>query len=161
MRAQIKTIKVSVKKLPHFDEELTLPFYGSAEAAGADVKACFEDKGSLELKPFERTLVPTGLSFEIPAGHEIQVRPRSGLSLKTGLVIANSPGTIDSDYRGELKIIVANFSNQVEVIEHGQRIAQLVIAPIYKIGWDEVEVLSHTQRSVSGFGSTGFFELKE
>ncbi len=153
-------IKTKIRTLPHFDAELGLPFYGSTEAAGADIKACFEDKGSITLKPFERVLVPTGLSFEIPQGYEVQVRPRSGLSLKTGLMVVNSPGTIDSDYRGEVKVIIANISNQEETIEHGTRIAQLLIAPVHQIDWIEVETLNETQRGAGGFGSTGTKELR-
>lgn len=156
----INKVKTKILTLPHFDNELGLPFYGSPEAAGADIKACFEDKGSITLKPFERVLIPTGLSLEIPKGFEVQVRPRSGLSLKTGLMVVNSPGTIDSDYRGEVKVIIANISNKDEVIEHGTRIAQLIIAPVYQIEWLESETLNETQRGAGGFGSTGTKELR-
>ena len=149
-------VEVIVKTLEHFDSEFSLPFYGSEEAAGADIKACFDDKKSLTLRPFERKLIPTGISLEIPKGYEIQVRPRSGLSFKTGLTIANAPGTIDSDYRGEIKVIVANFSNNDEVIEHGLRIAQLVIAPVEQMKFIEATELSQTKRGEGGFGSTGF-----
>ncbi len=148
---------VKIKKLDHFDDSFPLPQYGSIEAAGADVKACLSvDK--IVVKPFERVLIPTGLSFEIPKGYEIQVRPRSGLSFKTGLVIVNAPGTIDSDYRGELKIIVSNYSKNDEVIEHGMRIAQLVFAEVRQMSFVE-DALNETQRGEGGFGSTGFKEM--
>ncbi len=148
---------VKIKKLENFDPKLSLPVYGSEEAAGADVRACLTSN-SLEVKPFERVLIPTGLSFEIPKGFEIQVRPRSGLSYKTGLVIVNSPGTIDSDYRGELKIIISNFSNKTETIEHGLRIAQLVLAPVSRMKIKEDD-LNTTSRGENGFGSTGMNEI--
>jgi len=152
---------VKIKKLDNFDPSFALPTYGSAQASGADVLACLPESKSIELKPFERILIPTGLSFEIPLGYEIQVRPRSGLSIKTGLVIVNSPGTIDSDYRGELKIIVSNFSSTVETIEHGLKIAQLVLAPVIQMKL-EVSDLSESIRGPNGFGSTGYInETKE
>ncbi len=152
---------VKIKKLDNFDQAFTLPSYGSVEAAGADILACLPESKSIELKPFERILIPTGLSFEIPKGYEIQVRPRSGLSLKTGLVIVNSPGTIDSDYRGEVKIIVANFSNKTEKIDHGLKIAQLVFSPVIQMKFESGE-LSESKRGSGGFGSTGLLgEIKE
>ena len=150
-------VDVKIKKLPHFDEALGLPFYGSDEACGADVKACLEE--DLEIKPFERVLIPTGLSFEIPEGYEIQVRPRSGLSFKTGLMVANSPGTVDSDYRGEVKVILCNLSDKLEKVSHGERIAQLVIAPVYRMKLSVVNDISETRRGEGGFGSTGIKEL--
>lgn len=155
----ISVVKVRIKKLDHFDDSLGLPVYGSSQAAGCDIKACLKGRNSITLKPFERVLIPTGLSMEIPKGFEVQVRPRSGLSLKTGLMVVNSPGTIDSDYRGELKIIMANLSNKDEVIEHGQRVAQLIIAPVHQLDWVETVALSETTRGVGGFGSTGEKEL--
>ena len=109
----------------------------------------------MQLKSLERVLIPTGLVFEIPNGFELQVRPRSGLSLKKGLSIPNSPGTIDSDYRGELKIIVINLSNQLVVIEDQQRIAQVVLCPVFQAQLEWVDELSTTQRGTGGFGSTG------
>ncbi len=152
---------VKIKKLDNFDQSFSLPTYGSEEAAGADVRACLLDGKTIELKPFERVLIPTGLSLEFPKGYEIQVRPRSGLSFKTGLVIVNSPGTIDSDYRGELKIIVANFSNKVEKIEHGLKIAQLVFSPVVQMNFETGE-LSESGRGSAGFGSTGLIDgIKE
>lgn len=146
---------IKVKKLAHFDEQLPLPSYETSLAAGADIRACLEDRGQMLLEPGQRVLIPTGLSFEIPAGFEVQVRPRSGLSLKTGLLVVNSPGTIDADYRGEVKIIMGNLSNQNEVIEHGDRVAQLVFAPITQASFESVDSLSDTDRGVGGFGSTG------
>lgn len=148
-----KTIKL--KKCDHFDEKLPLPKYETSDAAGADIRACLENKSTLVIKAGQRVLVPTGLCFEIPAGFEVQVRPRSGLSLKTNLLVVNSPGTIDADYRGEVKVILGNFGNTDEVIEHGDRIAQIVYAPITQAEFSVVEELSSTDRGAGGFGSTG------
>jgi len=148
-------IELKFKKLAHYDSLLPLPAYESALAAGADIRACFENKESLTIKPGQRVLIPTALSFEIPAGYEIQVRPRSGLSFKTPLLVVNSPGTIDADYRGEVKIIMGNFGNDPFVIEHGERVAQLVVAPVLQVKFNEVSDLSDTARGESGFGSTG------
>lgn len=151
-----KRITVSVKKLSHYDESFPLPSYESTGAAGADVRASLGLGESLLIKPGERVLVPTGLSMEIPFGYEVQVRPRSGLSFKTGLMVLNSPGTIDSDYRGEVKIILGNLSNKDEVINHGDRVAQLVLAPVTQAHYVESESeLSSTERGSGGFGSTG------
>ncbi len=147
--------QVLVKKLDHFDDQLALPSYESSLAAGADIRACLGRGEQLIIKPAERVLIPTGLSFEIPAGFEIQVRPRSGLSLKTGLLVVNSPGTIDADYRGEVKIIMGNLGTQAEVIEHGDRIAQLVLAPIIQAEFVIAQQLSESERGHGGFGSTG------
>lgn len=147
--------ELKIKKLPHYDNELPLPSYETAQAAGADIRACLGRGEKLIIPPKSRVLVPTGLSFEIPEGFEVQVRPRSGLSLKTQLLVVNSPGTIDADYRGEVKIILGNFGDTAEVISHGDRIAQLVVAPITQVKFIEVESLSETQRGEGGFGSTG------
>ena len=152
-------ITVKVKKLSHFDPNFSLPVYESEGAAGLDVRASFpEDQTSLILAPGMRVLIPTGLSVEIPAGYEIQVRPRSGLSYKTSLMVLNAPGTIDSDYRGEIKIILGNMGPQDVEVKHGDRIAQLVLAAVPKLVWAELEdsvQLSLTSRGESGFGSTG------
>ncbi len=149
-------IKVSVKKLSHYDESFSLPAYETTGAAGADVRATLGTGESLLIKPGERVLVPTGLSMEIPVGFEVQVRPRSGLSFKTGLMILNSPGTIDSDYRGEIKIILGNLGTKDEVIKHGDRVAQLVLAPVVQAYYVDNEAeLSKTNRGTGGFGSTG------
>ncbi len=148
-------VEVKVIKLPHYDSSFELPFYATEGAAGADIRASLLEKKSLTVKPGERVLVPTGLSMEIPVGFEIQVRPRSGLSLKSPLMIVNSPGTIDSDYRGEVNIIIGNFGKEDYVIEHGLRIAQLVIAPVTQAKFMTADSLSETQRGSGGFGSTG------
>lgn len=147
--------EIKVQKLSHFDQNLMLPSYETKLAAGADIRACLGVGEKIEIKPFERVLIPTGLSFEIEPGYEVQVRPRSGLSLKTGLMVVNSPGTIDADYRGEVKIIMANISNKVEVVEHGDRVAQIILSPIVQAKFVEVQDLSSTERGSSGFGSTG------
>lgn len=146
---------IKVKLLDHFDSNLPLPEYETPEAAGADLRACLGVGEKLVIKPGQRHLVPTGLSFEIPSGYEVQVRPRSGLSLKTGLLVVNSPGTIDADYRGEVKVILGNFGERDEVIEHGDRIAQMVLAPVTQANFSISNELSSTQRGEGGFGSTG------
>ena len=146
---------IKILKCDHFDDTLALPQYETADAAGADIRASLENKDQLIIKPGERVLVPTGLKFEIQPGHEVQVRPRSGLSLKTKLLVVNSPGTIDADYRGEVKVILGNFGNLDEVINHGDRIAQIVVAPIVQAKFELVEELGSTKRGSGGFGSTG------
>ena len=146
---------LKLKKLEHFDETLPLPSYETSLAAGADIRACLGEGESMVLKPGERNLVPTGLSMEIPAGYEVQIRPRSGLSLKTGLLVVNSPGTIDADYRGEVKIILGNLGNNDEVINHGDRIAQMVLAPVVQAKFEITSELTETKRGEGGFGSTG------
>ncbi len=146
---------IKVRKLPHFDPSFELPFYATTLAAGADVRASLLEQKSLVIAPGERMLIPTGLSFEIPAGFEVQVRPRSGLSLKTSLLVVNAPGTIDADYRGEVQIILGNFGTSPYVIEHGLRVAQLVIAPVWQARFELVDSLSETARGSGGFGSTG------
>ncbi len=149
-------IKVKVVKLPHYDGSFDLPKYETSGAAGADVRASLGQGEKLIIKPGQRVLIPTGLSMEIPAGYEIQVRPRSGLSFKTGLMVLNSPGTIDSDYRGEVKIIMGNLGTGDEVINHGDRVAQLVLAPVVQASYVETnDALSETTRGAGGFGSTG------
>lgn len=156
----VPTVMVKIKKLSGYDDNLPLPSYETLGAAGADVRANlpphFEDRPALVIKPGERVLVPTALSMEIPFGYEIQVRPRSGLSFKTGLMVLNSPGTIDSDYRGEVKVIIGNMGDKDEVITHGDRIAQLVLAPVIQAEYNLSSVeLSETKRGKGGFGSTG------
>jgi dUTP pyrophosphatase len=149
---------VKLKKLEHFDNQFEIPAYETELAAGADIRACLPEGSTgktLTIEPGQRTLVPTGLAMEIPAGFEIQIRPRSGMSLKTDLLVVNSPGTIDADYRGEVKIILGNFGNEPAVIEHGQRIAQMVLAPITQAKFEWTEELSSTDRGAGGFGSTG------
>jgi dUTP pyrophosphatase len=148
-------VEVKMKKLEHYDSSFDLPFYATEGAAGADIRASLPEKKSMTIKPGERLLVPTGLCMEIPLGYEIQVRPRSGLSLKSDLLIVNSPGTIDCDYRGEVNIIVGNFGKVDYVVEHGLRIAQLVIAPVLQAKFVSTTDLSETERGTGGFGSTG------
>lgn len=149
-------ITVKVQKLSHYDESFALPSYETAGAAGADVRAGLGAGEKLVIKPGQRVLIPTGLSMEIPLGYEIQVRPRSGLSFKTGLMVLNSPGTIDSDYRGEVKVIMGNLGTTDEVISHGDRVAQLVLAPVIQASYVVTsESLSETARGAGGFGSTG------
>jgi len=148
-------ITVKIKKLDHFDESLEMPEHKTAGAAGADIRASLPDKTKLQIGPGKRVLVPTGLAMAIPEGYEIQVRPRSGLSLKTDLLIANAPGTVDSDYRGEVCVIMFNAGDDIQEIQHGERVAQLVLAPVIQAGYREVEELDETERGAGGFGSTG------
>lgn len=149
-------ITVKVVTLSHYEQSFALPSYETTGAAGADVRACLGSGEKMIIKPGERVLVPTGLSMEIPHGYEIQVRPRSGLSFKTGLMVLNSPGTIDSDYRGEVKVIIGNLGKNDEVINHGDRVAQLVLAPVVQAFYQVTnETLSETARGAGGFGSTG------
>lgn len=130
-----------------------LPKYETSASAGVDLRANLET--AITLKPLERVLVKTGLFLEIPEGFEAQVRPRSGLALKKGITVLNSPGTVDADYRGEVGVILINLSNEEFVIENGERIAQLVFAKVEQANWINVEVLSETSRGEGGFGSTG------
>ena len=143
-------VPVRVRRLPH-GEGLALPAYATDGAAGMDVLAAEE----VTIAPGHRYAVATGLAVAIPQGYEIQVRPRSGLALKHGLTVANTPGTIDSDYRGELKVIMINHGAESFAIARGDRVAQLVLAPVTQATWDEVEELDATARGASGFGSTG------
>ncbi|RSK51061.1 dUTP diphosphatase [Hymenobacter rigui] len=130
-----------------------LPEYQTAHAAGMDVRANLAEP--ITLKPLQRALIPTGLFLEIPVGYEVQVRPRSGLAYKHGIGIVNSPGTIDADYRGELKVLLVNLSDQDFVVQDGERIAQLVVARHETAVWQPVDTLSETQRGTGGYGSTG------
>ena len=149
-RPQDKVV-LRFKKLEHFRGDL--PAYETAGASGMDVRARLEQP--YVLKPGQRTLIPTGLSMEIPYGYEIQVRPRSGLAIKRGLGLVNSPGTIDADYRGELKIIVINLGQEPIEIQDQERIAQLVLCPVIQPRIEEVTALGDTDRGSGGFGSTG------
>lgn len=137
------------------DQSLPLPAYETAGAAGADLRANLPDRTSLTLAPGARALVPTGLRLEIPQGYEVQVRPRSGLALKHGITLPNSPGTIDSDYRGPLGVIVMNAGEADFTIAHGDRIAQMVLAPVLQAQFTLVDTLSESERGSGGFGSTG------
>ena len=141
---------VEIKRLPNNDD-LPLPAYETAGAAGMDLRAA----DAVTLKPGARALVPTGLSIALPEGYEAQVRPRSGLAVKHGVTVLNSPGTIDSDYRGEIKVPLINHGQEDFLIARGDRIAQMVIAPVTRIGWAEVEALDDTARGSGGFGSSG------
>lgn len=143
-------VKVQVKRLPH-GAGLELPKYATSGAAGMDVIAA----ETVSLAPGARHAVATGLAVAIPQGYEIQVRPRSGLALKHGVTVPNTPGTIDSDYRGELKIIMINHGSEPFPIQRGDRVAQLVLAPVTQAAWDEVVELDETDRGAGGFGSTG------
>lgn len=143
-------VKVEVKRLPH-GGGLPLPAYATSGAAGMDVVSA----ESVTIAPGARHAVATGLALAIPAGYEIQVRPRSGLALKHGITVPNTPGTIDSDYRGELKVILINLGLEPFVIARGDRVAQLVLAPVVQAAWSEVAELDATERGEGGFGSTG------
>ncbi|WP_346912020.1 dUTP diphosphatase [uncultured Roseibium sp.] len=146
------TARLELKRLSH-GADLPLPAYQSDLAAGLDLQAAVD--APLVLEPGKRALVPTGLAMAIPAGFEGQVRPRSGLAAKNGITVLNTPGTIDADYRGEVKVILINLGEDAFSIERGSRIAQLVIAPVHQADIVEVEVLSETERGSGGFGSTG------
>lgn len=136
----------------------SLPLYKTEGAAGADICAFVTD--AVVISPSKSALVPTGLCFEIPVGYEIQVRPRSGLAAKNGVTILNTPGTIDSDYRGEVKVILVNLGTQDFIIHNGDRIAQIVVSPVTRGTFVEVQSLSETERGAGGFGSTGVSEPK-
>jgi dUTP pyrophosphatase len=151
--AEKKRVRVRVLVLPH-GEGLPLPAYQSEEAAGLDLVAAVGANEKVVIKPGQRALVPTGLSIELPAGFEAQVRPRSGLALKHGVTVLNSPGTIDSDYRGEVKIILVNLGDVPFPILRGERIAQMVVAPVTQATLEIAEALDATQRGAGGFGST-------
>ncbi len=146
------TIPVRVRRLPHA-EGLPLPSYATAGAAGMDLLAAVSDP--VTIPPGGRTLIPTGLTMALPPGYELQVRPRSGLALKNGITLPNSPGTIDEDYRGEIGVIVLNTGTEPFVVERGARIAQAVLAPVSRAVWQEVDTLDTTARDKGGFGSTG------
>lgn len=145
---------IDVKRLPH-GEGLPLPAYETQLAAGMDLRAAVDEDAPLTLRPMERAMVPTGLAFALPAGFEAQVRPRSGLAAKAGITCLNTPGTIDADYRGEVKVILINLGEEDFVIRRGERIAQMVIAPVVQAAWAEVDDLDATARGAGGFGSTG------
>ncbi|MFI4974231.1 MAG: dUTP diphosphatase [Caulobacterales bacterium] len=145
---------VAVTRLPH-GAGLPLPAYESARAAGMDLRAAVPDDAPLTLRPGDRHAVPTGLAMAIPPGFEGQVRPRSGLALRAGVTCLNSPGTVDADYRGEVKVILVNLGEEDFVIRRGDRIAQLLISPVVQATWTEVTSLDATDRGAGGFGSTG------
>ena len=145
-------LRVPLARVPGA-EDLPLPAYVTPGAAGVDLPAAVE--GERVLAPGERSLVPTGFRVALPPGYEAQVRPRSGLALEHGLVLPNAPGTVDSDYRGEIRVIVWNAGSEPFSIRRGDRIAQLVVAPVARVAWDEVEDLDATSRGAGGFGHTG------
>jgi dUTP pyrophosphatase len=134
---------------------LPLPAYETLGAAGMDLRAAVEDEAPVVLRPGSRAMVPTGLCIAVPAGFEVQVRPRSGLAAKAGITCLNSPGTVDSDYRGELKVILINLGAEDFIIRRGERIAQMVVAPVVQAAWQQVDSLDETARGAGGFGSTG------
>lgn len=146
--------RVPIRRLPH-NLDLPLPAYETAQAAGMDLRAAVPEDEPIVLRPGARVAAPTGLAFALPEGFEAQVRPRSGLAAKHGITCLNSPGTIDADYRGELKVILANLGEEDFTIRRGDRIAQLVIAPVVQARWAEVDSLDETARGENGFGSTG------
>jgi dUTP pyrophosphatase len=149
---EMSQVGVKLKILPH-GASLPLPVYATADAAGADLVAALE--APLTLAPGERKDIPTGIAMALPPGWEAQVRPRSGLALRHGLTVLNSPGTIDADYRGEVRVILANLGSAPVTISRGERIAQMVIAPVSRADWQVVEELPTTVRGNGGFGSTG------
>ncbi|MDP9195563.1 MAG: dUTP diphosphatase [Pseudomonadota bacterium] len=147
-----QSLTIPIVRLPHA-ADLPLPGYATAHAAGMDLLAAVKE--DVILAPGARTLIPTGLSIALPPGYEAQVRPRSGLALKNGVTVLNSPGTIDADYRGEIQIILANLGDQPFTIIRGMRIAQMVVAGHATVSWNESEMLAETARGAGGFGSTG------
>jgi dUTP pyrophosphatase len=150
----VTTPEVRVMRLPH-GEDLPLPSYQTAGAAGVDLLAALSASAPLTLASGGRALVPTGIVIAIPEGYEAQVRPRSGLAARHGITILNAPGTIDADYRGEIQVVLANLGNEAVTITRGMRIAQLVIAPVVRAHLQEVSSLDGTKRGTGGFGSTG------
>ena len=150
------TQKIQVQRLPHADG-LALPAYATLGAAGMDLLAAVI--APITIAPGARVLIPIGLKIALPPGHELQIRPRSGLALKNGIILPNSPGTVDEDYRGELQVIVMNAGQEPFTVERGMRIAQAVLAPVVRASWAEVATLDDTSRGDGGFGSTGTMSL--
>jgi len=145
-------VNISIQRLPH-GQGLDSPHYASSHAAGADLRAAIDEERVLQ--PGEHTLIPTGFAMALPAGFEAQVRPRSGLALKHGITVLNTPGTIDADYRGEVGVILINHGQQPFHIQRGDRIAQMIIAPVMQAAWRDVDSLDATERGSGGFGSSG------
>ena len=145
-------MEIAFKKLEHATD-LELPSYESEYAAGMDIRAALEEP--ITLDPGERTLIPTGLQMALPKGYEAQIRPRSGLAYRNGVTMLNTPGTIDADYRGEVKVLAVNLGNEQFEVNHGDRVAQMVIAPVIQAKVNEVDTLPDTERGDGGFGSTG------
>lgn len=148
-------MEILVSYVEGADRSVALPVYQTDGSAGADIRANFPDRGSVDLSPGARALIPTGFRIAVPPGYEVQIRPRSGLALKYGITLPNSPGTIDSDYRGPVGVIVLNAGEEPFEIDHGDRIAQMVVAPVVQAGFTVVEALGETGRGMGGFGSTG------
>ncbi len=148
----VETVEIEVIRLPH-GRDLALPDYATVAAAGADLLAAIDQ--DIELKPLERRIVPTGIAIALPVGFEAQVRPRSGLAAKNGVTVANAPGTVDADYRGEVGVILVNLGSEPFRITRGMRIAQMVVARHARAVWREVAELDRTARGAGGFGSTG------
>jgi dUTP pyrophosphatase len=148
----MSNVTVNITTLPHA-ENLGLPAYASEHAAGMDL--CAAVTNDIVLQPGQRILIPTGLSIALPEGYEAQIRPRSGLALKNGITVLNSPGTIDADYRGEVQVILANLGSEIFIVTRGMRIAQMVVARYSRVEWQKAEQLSATARGAGGFGSTG------
>ena len=148
----MSAVAVDIMRLPH-GADLPLPEYATPDSAGVDLLAAVSEE--VLLGPGERTLIPTGIALSLPRGYEAQIRPRSGLALKNGLTLLNTPGTIDADYRGEIGVILANLGQETFVVERGMRIAQMVVAPVSQVSWNAVESLGGSERGVGGFGSTG------
>jgi dUTP pyrophosphatase len=146
------SVSVRVRRLPH-NQDLPLPAYATNGAAGMDLVAAVAEP--VTIAPGQRSLIPTGLAIALPPGYELQIRPRSGLALRNGIVLPNSPGTIDEDYRGEIQVIVLNAGSEPFRVERGTRIAQAVLAPVVRAAWEEVPDLDVTARNEGGFGSTG------
>ncbi len=145
-------MKVNIIQLPH-GENLPLPAYATAQSAGVDLIAAIGS--DVRLSPMQRMLIPTGIAIALPSCYEAQIRPRSGLALKSGISVLNSPGTIDADYRGEIKILLINLGTEEVTISRGDRIAQMVIMPVAQVSWHKVDSLDETARADGGFGSTG------
>ena len=148
------SIQIRIQRLPHA-EGLPLPVYETPGAAGMDLRAAVSEDEPMTLRPGSRAMVPTGLCIAVPQGYEAQVRPRSGLAARQGITCLNTPGTIDSDYRGEVKVILINLGEEDAVIRRGERIAQMVICPVVQAIWAEAASLDETSRGAGGFGSTG------
>ena len=148
----MSAVKVDVVQLPHA-ADLPLPEYATAQSAAVDLLAAVTE--DVVLTPGARTLIPTGLAIALPDGYEAQVRPRSGLALKNGITLLNTPGTIDADYRGEIGVILANLGQEDFTVERGMRIAQMLIAPVTRLTWNAVSSLDKSERGSGGFGSTG------
>lgn len=145
-------VAVAVTRLPGNDD-IALPRYETAQSAGLDLAAAVA--AAVVLAPGDRAAIPTGLAIALPPGYEAQIRPRSGLAARNGVTVLNAPGTIDADYRGEIKVVLANLGHEPFAVERGMRIAQMVVAPVTRIAWDEVEALPDSARGGGGFGSTG------